>query len=99
MKNYLEIYVGSRGVIEGIEEYGFENIEEYLGEESGEWDKVGDGYVLSVDGENEVIYVDMECKNFKEFVMKELDGVNFSSWNDLVENKIWDLINSCNLYL
>ena len=52
-----------------------------------------------MDGENEVIYVDMECKNFKEFVMKELDGVNFSSWNDLVENKIWDLINSCNLYL
>jgi hypothetical protein len=45
----------------------------------------------------------MECGNFKKFVEKELNeelnGETFWSWKDLVENKVWDLINSCNLYL
>ena len=34
MKKYLEIYVGSRGCLEGIGEVEFDNIEEYLEKES-----------------------------------------------------------------
>ena len=30
MKKFLEIYVGSRGVLEGVELREFDNIEEYL---------------------------------------------------------------------
>ena len=36
MKNYLEVFVGSRGILEGVEMKGFENIEEWLEEESKE---------------------------------------------------------------
>ena len=123
MKKYLEVWVGSRGCIENVEEKEFENIEEYLKGESDkvlkdmkeeggyedweyemfEWNKVGDGYSLGVGDENEMFYIDMECENFKKFVEKELNeelnGETFWSWKDLVENKVWDLINSCNLYL
>ena len=124
MKKYLEILVGSRGCIEGVEEKGFENIEEYLNEESSkvlkgmreeggyedweyemfEWNKVGDGYSLGRGDEEEMFYIDMECENFKKFVEREeldeeLNGETFWCWNDLVENKVWDLINSCDLYL
>lgn len=43
MKKYLEIYVGSRGLLEGVEEKEFENIEEYLEKESKEnWNNVWD---------------------------------------------------------
>ena len=123
MKKYLEVWVGSRGCIENVEEKEFENIEEYLKGESDkvlkdmkeeggyedweygmfEWNKVGDGYSLGMGDENEMFYIDMECENFKKFVEKELNeelnGETFWSWKDLVENKVWDLINSCNLYL
>ena len=123
MKKYLEVWVGSRGCIENVEEKEFENIEEYLKGESDkvlkdmkeeggyedweyemyEWNKVGDGYSLGMGDENEMFYIDMECENFKKFVEKELNedlnGDTFWSWKDLVENKVWDLINSCNLYL
>ena len=123
MKKYLEVWVGSRGCIENVEEKEFENIEEYLKGESDkvlkdmkeeggyedweyemfEWNKVGDGYSLGMGDENEIFYIDMECENFKKFVEKELNeelnGETFWSWKDLVENKVWDLINSCNLYL
>ena len=123
MKKYLEVWVGSRGCIENVEEKEFENIEEYLKGESDkvlkdmkeeggyedweygmfEWNKVGDGYSLGMGDEEEMFYVDMECENFKKFVEKELNeelnGETFWSWKDLVENKVWDLINSCNLYL
>ena len=34
MKKFLEVYVGSRGLIEGVEERKFENIEEWLEGES-----------------------------------------------------------------
>jgi len=34
MKNYFEIYVGSRGMLEGIEIIGVESIEEYLNKKS-----------------------------------------------------------------
>ena len=123
MKKYLEVWVGSRGCIENVEEKEFENIEEYLKGESDkvlkdmkeeggyedweyemfEWNKVGDGYSLGMGDENEMFYIDMECENFKKFVERELNeelnGETFWSWKDLVENKVWDLINSCNLYL
>ena len=123
MKKYLEVWVGSRGCIENVEEKEFENIEEYLKGESDkvlkdmkeeggyedweyemfEWNKVGDGYSLGMGDENEMFYIDMECENFKKFVEKELNeelnGETFWSWKDLVENKVWDLINSCTLYL
>ena len=123
MKKYLEVWVGSRGCIENVEEKEFENIEEYLKGESDkvlkdmkeeggyedweyemfEWNKVGDGYSLGMGDENEMFYIDMECENFKKFVEKELNeelnGETFWSWKDLVETKVWDLINSCNLYL
>ena len=123
MKKYLEVWVGSRGCIENVEEKEFENIEEYLKGESDkvlkdmkeeggyedweyemfEWNKVGDGYSLGMGDEEEMFYIDMECENFKKFVEKELNeelnGETFWSWKDLVENKVWDLINSCNLYL
>ena len=123
MKKYLEVWVGSRGCIENVEEKELENIEEYLKGESDkvlkdmkeeggyedweygmfEWNKVGDGYSLGMGDENEMFYIDMECENFKKFVEKELNeelnGETFWSWKDLVENKVWDLINSCNLYL
>ena len=123
MKKYLEVWVGSRGCIENVEEKEFENIEEYLKGESDkvlkdmkeeggyedweyemfEWNKVGDGYSLGMGDENEMFYIDMECENFKKFVEKELNeelnGETFWSWKDLVENKVWDLISSCNLYL
>ena len=123
MKKYLEVWVGSRGCIERVEEKEFENIEEYLEGESSkvlkemkeeggyedweygiyEWNKVGDGYNLGMGDENEMMYVDMECENFKKFVEKELNeelnGETFWCWNDLVENKVWELINGCNLYL
>ena len=117
MKKYLEVWVGSRGCIENVEEKEFENIEEYLKGESDkvlkdmkedggyedweyemyEWNKVGDGYSLGMGDENEMFYIDMECENFKKFVEKELN----KELNEgrLVENKVWDLINSCNLYL
>jgi hypothetical protein len=36
MKKYLEIYVGSRGMIEGIAEMEFESIEDYLQKEMNE---------------------------------------------------------------
>ncbi len=123
MKKYLEVWVGSRGCIERVEEKEFENIEEYLGVESDkvlkdmreeggyedweygmyEWNKVGDGYSLGMGDENEMFYVDMECENFKKFVEKELNeelnGETFWSWKDLVDGKVWDLINGCDLYL
>ena len=43
MKKYLEIYIGSRGLVEGISEVEFENIEEHLEKEmcenlDGFWD-------------------------------------------------------------
>jgi hypothetical protein len=28
-----------------------------------------------------------------------LNGETFWSWNDLVDNKVWELINGCDLYL
>jgi len=122
MKKYLEVWVGSRGCIEGVEEKEFENIEEYLKGESDkvlkdmkeeggyedweyemfEWNKVGDGYSLGMGDENEMFYIDMECENFKKFVEKELNeelnGETFWSWKDLDSKKVWELINSCDLF-
>ena len=122
MKKYLEVWVGSRGCIENVEEKEFENIEEYLKGESDkvlkdmkeeggyedwkyemyEWNKVGDGYSLGMGDEEEMFYVDMECENFKKFVEKELNeelnGETFWSWKDLDSKKVWELINSCDLF-
>ena len=56
MKKYLEIYIGSRGLVEGIGEVEFENIEEHLEKEKksnldGMWDGYGD---VDVDYKDEV---------------------------------------------
>jgi hypothetical protein len=82
MKKYLEIYVGSRGVLEGVELREFDNIEEYLEEKRVrnvegiededdlglfDWNKEGYGYVLGLGDEEEKMYVDVESKEFKEY--------------------------------
>jgi len=82
MKKYLEIYVGSRGLLEGVELKEFENIEEYLEvekeknvegvedeEELGlfDWSKEKFGYCLGLGDEEEKLYVDVESNEFKEY--------------------------------
>jgi hypothetical protein len=81
MKKFLEIYVGSRGVLEGVELREFDNIEEYLegervrnveGVEEDDlglfdWNKEGYGYNLGLGDEEEKMYVDVESEEFKEY--------------------------------
>jgi hypothetical protein len=57
MKKYLEIYVGSRGLIEGIAEMEFDNIEDYLQKEMNsnlegmDWDEDEDeDYIEEMEG-------------------------------------------------
>ena len=82
MKKYLEIYLGSRGVLEGVELRESDNIEEYLEkvrvenvegvedeEELGlfDWRVESYGYNLGLGDEEEKLYVDVESEEFKEY--------------------------------
>lgn len=81
MKKYLEVYLGSRGYLEGVELREFENIEEWLEKESLEngegveeedlglfsWNKEKYGYCLGLGDEEEKLYIDVESDEFKEY--------------------------------
>jgi hypothetical protein len=114
MKKYLEIYVGSRGLIEGITEMEFQDIEMFLQDEMNEnlegmewdedededyieemeamweWEKIDNGYYLGLGDEEVKYYIDMECEKFKEWIKNEGEGA--WNWNDLANEKIYDIL-------
>jgi hypothetical protein len=120
MKKYLEIYVGSRGLIEGIAEMEIDNIEDYLQKEMNEnlegmdwdedededyieemeslweWEKIDNGYYLGLGDEEVKYYIDMENELLKEWIKNNEDdnvnGETFWNWNDLANEKIYDIL-------
>lgn len=110
MKKYLEIYVGSRGYLEGVEEKEFENIEDYLKRESDrnkEWieeeefeneeekEEILGYWDWGIDMNGEY-YLGLGDEEIKVYV--ELDSEKFSKWKKEkgIEGDIidWDKIDS-----
>lgn len=107
MKNYLEVYLGSRGLLEGIEVCGFEDIEKWLEEESEsnkeliededersewEWDKLGDEvYYLGLGEEEVKYYIDMEGERYKEW--ERGLGRDWKERNELENEEVVELLN------
>ena len=117
MKKYLEIYVGSRGCLEGIGEIEKDNIEEWLEKESVEnkkwieededmdedykeeilgywdWEEIDNGYYLGLGDEEVKYYIDLENERLKDWIKGEEEGEGKScNWNDLSNEKIYDII-------
>jgi hypothetical protein len=93
MKKYLEIYVGSRGYLEGVEMKEFLDIEKYLENEKlenleGMFDEDDDedyreeeegNWNWDKDGENEIYYLGLGDEEVKYFVGVEEDL--FKDWS------------------
>ena len=94
MKKYLEVYVGSRGCLEGVELKEFENIEEYLVKESeenmegmleGEEDEsyreeIEGSWSWDKDGEKEIYYLGLGDEECKYYI--DMEGKKFLDWKE-----------------
>lgn len=80
MKKYLEVYLGSRGYLEGVEVKEFENIEEYLEEEK----------KRNLGSFDEDEYVDEEDEGYYDWGI-DLDGNYYLGLGDEEEKKYIDM--------
>ena len=107
MKKFLEVYVGSRGLIEGVVEKEFENIEEWLkkeSEEGKEWledeEFDDDEYREEVEGYwdwgkdlNGDYYLGLGDEEIKVYVDMECERfINWKNKNGIGEDVDWDKI-------
>ena len=103
MKKYLEIFVGSRGYLEGVEMKEFENIVEWLEKESGEnkkWieedDEMDEDYKEEMlgywdwdrDGDKEIYYCGWGDEEVKYYIGIEEDV--YKEWEKSLDDESED---------
>ena len=111
MKKYLEIYVGSRGYLEGVEMKEFLDIEKYLEneklenlegmfdeEDNEDYKEEVEGYwSWDRDGDKEIYYLGLGDEEVKYFVGVEEDL--FKDWSkDLKKVKNWNKVEDKKVY-
>lgn len=104
MKNYLEIYLGSRGVLEGVEMVGREDIERYLeikSEENKSFIEEGDeeelgnwGWEKLKEGVYDLGLGEEEKKFYIDIELKEYKEWG-KDWMNINENDIQELLREC----
>ena len=106
MKKFLEVFIGSRGILEGVEEKEFENIEEWLEKESKEnREEIGEEfddeeYKEEIEGYwswgkdlNDDYFLGLGDEEVKVYV--DMECKRFIDWknrNEIGENVDWNKI-------